>query len=189
MKDKLAAIGSLLITAVLSTCCTLPLALASLGLGSLGLGAFVHPIRPYMIGLAAGILTFGFFRVYVRPSTPKNRILMWVSAAIFLVVVLTPYVVTWVRDGDEPPAPLEPGTRRLVVHIETIEFAACCEGPAKATLEALPGVRSVRINHRRKEATMIVREEAEIDNSMVTRALKAVDHTGHLKLPPPAESH
>jgi hypothetical protein len=189
MKDKLAAIGSLLITAVLSTCCTLPLALASLGLGSLSLGAFIHPIRPYMIGLAAGILTFGFFRVYVRPSTPKNRILMGISAAIFLVVVLTPYVATYVRDGDEPPAPLEPGTRRLVVHLPTIEFAACCEGPAKATLEALPGVLSVRINHRRKEATMIVREEAEIDDEMVTRALKAVDHTGHLKLQPPAESH
>ena len=189
MKDKLAAIGSLLVTAVLSTCCTLPLALASLGLGSLSLGAFIHPVRPFMIGLAAALITFGFFRVYARPSTPKNRILMWASAAIFLVVVLTPYVVTYVRDADEPPTPLEPGTRKLVVHIESIEFAACCEGPAKTTLEALPGVRSVRINHRRKEATMIVREEAEIDNEMVTRALKAVDHTGHLKLPPPAESH
>jgi hypothetical protein len=76
-----------------------------------------------------------------------------------------------------------------VVHIETIEFAACCEGPAKATLEALPGVRRVRINHLRKEATMLVREEAEIDNELIIRALKAVDHTGHLKLPPPAETH
>jgi hypothetical protein len=35
MKDKLAAIASLVVTAVLSTCCTLPLALASIGLGSL----------------------------------------------------------------------------------------------------------------------------------------------------------
>lgn len=189
MKDKLAAIGSLLVTAALSTCCTLPLALASLGLGSLSLGAFIHPVRPVMIGLATALITFGFFRVYARPTTTKNRILMWVSASIFLVVVLTPYVVTYIRDGDEPPTPAEPGTRKLVVHIDNIEFAACCEGPAKATLEALPGVRSVRINHRRKEATMVVREEAEISNEMVTRALKAVDHTGHLKLPPPAESH
>ena len=39
MKDKLAAIGSLVVTAILSTCCTLPLALASLGLGSLSLGS------------------------------------------------------------------------------------------------------------------------------------------------------
>jgi hypothetical protein len=188
MKDKLAAIGSLLITAALSTCCTLPLALASLGLGTLSLGTFIHPVRPFMIGLAAAVITFGFFRVYGRPSTTKNRVLMWVAAAIFLVVVLTPYAVTMVRDSREEPLVLEPGTRALVVHIDNIEFAACCEGPAKATLGALPGVRGVRINHLKKEATMVVREEAEIDNEMIARALKAVDHTGHLKLPPPAES-
>jgi mercuric ion transport protein len=189
MKDKLAAIGSLLITAALSTCCTLPLALASLGLGSLSLGTLIHPVRPFMIGLAAAVITFGLFRVYLRPSTTKNRVLMWVSAAIFLVVVLTPYVVTMVRDSNEPPLVLEPGTRKMVVHIDNIEFAACCEGPAKTTLEALPGVRAVRINHLRKEAVMVVREEAGIDNAMISRALAAVDHTGHIKLAPPAESH
>lgn len=182
MKDKLAAVGSLVLTAVLSTCCTLPLALASLGLGSLSLGAFVHPLRPYMIGISAALLTFGFFRVYARPSTPKNRILMWFSAAVFAVVVGTPYVVTYVRDSSEPPIVDEPGTRRVVVHIDNIEFAACCEGPAKATLEALPGVRRVRINHLRREATLVVRSDAEIDDAMVGRALKAVDHTGHIKV-------
>src|SRR5262245_1051598 len=101
MKDKLAAIGSLILTAALSTCCTLPLALASLGLGSLSLGSFIHPIRPYMIGVAAALLTFGFFRVYARPATKKNRILMWVSASVFVVVVATPYVFTYVRDSRE----------------------------------------------------------------------------------------
>jgi len=70
-----------------------------------------------------------------------------------------------------------------VVHIDNIEFAACCEGPAKETLGALPGVRKVRINHRRKEATLVVRTEAEIDNAMISRALEAVDHTGHIKSP------
>lgn len=183
MKDKLAAIASIAVSAVLSTCCTLPLALASLGLGSLGLGALVHPLRPTMIGLACSLLCFGFFRVYGRPSTRKNRILLWVAAAVFVVVVATPYVVTFVRDGDEAPTADEPGTRRIVVHIENIEFAACCEGPAKETLGALPGVRMVRINHRRKEATLTVAREAEIDNAMVVRALQAVDHVGHIKTP------
>jgi mercuric ion transport protein len=184
MKDKLAAIGSLLVTAALSTCCTLPLALASLGLGSLSLGSVIHPVRPYMIGVAAALLTFGFFRVYARPSTTKNRVLMWVSAAVFVVVVATPYVVTYVRDSREDlPTADEPGTRRIVVQLSTIEFAACCEGPAKETLGALPGVRKVRINHLRKEAILVVRNEAEIDNDMVSRALQAVDHSGHIKSP------
>src|SRR5438034_2861903 len=128
MKDKLAAIGSLLVTAALSTCCTLPLALASLGLGSLSLGSIIHPVRPYMIGIAAALLTFGFFRVYVRPSTTKNRVLIWISAVVFIVVVGTPYVVTYVRDRDDDlPAADEAGTRRIVVHIDNIELAACLE--------------------------------------------------------------
>jgi len=184
MKDKLAAIGSLLLSAVLSTCCTLPLALASLGLGSLSLGSIIHPIRPFMIGLSAAVLTFGFFRVYSTPSTRKNRILMWVSAAVFAVVVGTPYAVTYVRDSAEEDLGVdEPGTRRVTVHIDNIELAACCEGPAKETLGALPGVRKVRINHLRKEAILVVRADADIDDAMVSRALKAVDHTGHIKVP------
>jgi len=183
MKDKLAAIASLVVSAVLSTCCTLPLALASLGLGSLSLGALIHPVRPYMIGLACSLLTFGFFRVYARPSTRRSRILIWVAAAVFTVVVATPYVVTFVRDSDEGPTAPEPGTKQIVVHIENIEFAACCEGPAKETLGALPGVRNVRINHRRKEAILTVSQDAEIDNLMVVRALQAVDHVGHIKAP------
>jgi hypothetical protein len=183
MKDKLAAIGSLVLSAVLSTCCTLPLALASLGLGSLSLGSVIHPVRPYMIGLSAAMLTFGFFRVYATPSTRKNRILMWVSAAVFAVVVGTPYVVTYVRDSREEELAADPGERKVVVHIDNIEIAACCEGPAKETLGALPGVRRVRINHLRKEAILIVRSDAEIDDAIVSRALKAVDHTGHIKVP------
>jgi hypothetical protein len=184
MKDKLAAIGSLLLSAVLSTCCTLPLALASLGLGTLSLGHVIHPVRPVMIGLSAAVLTFGFFRVYATPSTRKNRILMWISAAVFVVVVGTPYAVTYVRDSHEEDLSAdEPGTRKITVHIDNIELAACCEGPAKETLGALPGVRKVRINHLRKEAILIVRSEAEIDDAMVSRALKAVDHTGHIKVP------
>ena len=184
MKDKLAAIGSLVLSAVLSTCCTLPLALASLGLGTLSLGSIIHPVRPFMIGLSAAVLTFGFFRVYSTPATRKNRILMWVSAAVFLVVVGTPYAATWVRDSREEDLTAdEPGTRKIVVHIDNIELAACCEGPAKETLGALPGVRKVRINHLRKEAILVVRAEAEIDDAMVSRALKAVDHTGHIKVP------
>jgi hypothetical protein len=183
MKDKLAAIASLVVTAVLSTCCTLPLALASLGLGSLSLGSIIHPIRPYMIGLSCALITFGFFRVYAQPSTKKNRILMWISAGVFLVVVATPYIATYVRDSREDSTPDPPATRRLIVQLNDIEYASCCEGPAKETLGALPGVKRVRINHRRKEAVLVVAQDAEIDNAMVSAALKAVDYTGHLKAP------
>jgi len=103
---------------------------------------------------------------------------------VFLIVVGTPYAVTYVRDSrEEDLSADEPGTRKVVVHVDNIELAACCEGPAKETLGALPGVRKVRVNHLRKEAILIVRADAEIDDAMVSRALKAVDHTGHIKVP------
>jgi len=183
MKDKLAAIASLVVTAVLSTCCTLPLALASLGLGSLSLGSIIHPLRPYMIGFSCALITFGLIRVYSRPSTKRNRIFIWVAASVFLVVVATPYVATYVREGADDPTPDPPATRRLVVQLNDLEYASCCEGPAKETLGALPGVRRVRINHWRQEAVLVVDQDAEIDNAMVSAALKAVDYTGHLKTP------
>ena len=183
MKDRLAAIASLVVSAALSTCCTLPLALASLGLGSLGLGSVIHPVRPYMIGLASALVTFGFFRVYSRPSTRKNRLFIWISAGVFAVVVLTPYVATYLREGADDPTPDPPSTRRLVVELNDLQYASCCEGPAKETLGALPGVRRVRINHWRKEAVLVVDQDAEIDNAMVAAALRAVDYTGHLKTP------
>ncbi|HLY72941.1 MAG TPA: hypothetical protein VKU80_02390 [Planctomycetota bacterium] len=183
MKDKLAAIASLVVTAVLSTCCTLPLALASLGLGSLSLGSLIHPLRPYMIGLSCALITFGLIRVYSRPSTKKNRIFIWVAGSVFLVVVATPYVATYVREGADDPTPDPPGTRRLVVQLNDLEYASCCEGPAKETLGALPGVRRVRIHHWRQEAVLVVDQDAEIDNAMVSAALRAVDYTGHLKSP------
>lgn len=183
MKDKLAAIASLVLTAVLSTCCTLPLALASLGLGSLGLGHLVYPIRPYMIGLSAALLTFGFFRVYAAPSTRRNKILVWIAAGVFTVVVATPYIATYVREERQDRTPDPPATKRLVVQLNDLEYASCCEGPAKETLAALPGVRRVLLNHWKKEAILVVNQDSEIDNAMIAAALKAVDYTGQLKAP------
>lgn len=183
MKDKLAAVGSLVLTAVLSTCCTLPLALASLGLGSLGLGHLVYPLRPYMIGLSSALITFGFFRVYAAPSTRKNKILIWIAAGVFLVVVATPYIATYVREGRQDTTPDPPATKRLVVQLNDLEYASCCEGPAKETLAALPGVRRVLLHHWRKEAILVVDRESEIDNAMIAAALKAADYTGQLKAP------
>ena len=124
-----------------------------------------------MIGLSAALLTFGFFRVYSRPSTteePHPDVGLGRSLRRRRGDALRGDLREGRRRGARGRD--EPGTRRIVVHIDNIEFAACCEGPAKETLGALPGVRKVRINHRRKEAILIVRPDAEIDNAMVVRA-------------------
>lgn len=182
MKEKFAAVGSLLVSGVLSTCCTLPLALASLGLGTLGLGHLIRPLRPYMIAVALVLLAYGFYAVYARKAATKSRVLLWIAASLFVVVVGTPYAVGYLRGSDDPLlVEDEPGTRRVVVHVDDLLFRTCCEGPARDALDAIPGVRRVVLQRRLNQATLIVDAEARITNDDVKHALAAVDHSGHLK--------
>jgi hypothetical protein len=104
MKEKADDALSFAASALLSFCCTLPLALASLGLGSLGLGASVlKPWRPYMLAVGAAALLFGLFTVHRPGRSRANRILLWCAAALFAVVAATPYVVGWARGVYDPP--------------------------------------------------------------------------------------
>ena len=185
MKEKLAAVGSLVASALLSFCCPVPLVLASLGLGSLGLSSFIWPIRPYLIGLSFILLSVGFLRVYRRPSAKANRVLLWISAAAFVIGVITPYVVTAIGPGhDEELPPIdEPGTRRIVVKVDNLAWAPCCAGPAKEALRALPGVKQVVVSYSKKQAVLIVLKDAEIDQALVSRTLAAVNHRGHIQSP------
>jgi mercuric ion transport protein len=185
MKEKLAALGSLLASAALSFCCPIPLALASLGIGSLGLSSIIWPIRPYLIGLSFVLLSLGFYRVYRRPTAKANRILIWVSAVVFVVGVSTPYVVALVGPGrdEELPASDEAGTRRVLVKIDNLVWAPCCSGPAKEALAALPGVKRVAVSYSKREAVLVVLADAEIDDALIQRALHAVNHKGHLQPP------
>lgn len=185
MKEKLAAVGSLVASALLSFCCPVPLVLASLGLGSLGLSSFIWPIRPYLIGLSAVLLGLGFWRVYRKPSAKANRVLLWISVAAFVVGVITPYVVTVIGPGhdEELPTADEPDMRRIVVHVDNMAWAPCCAGPAKEALLALPGVKQVYVSYSKKQAVMVVTRDADIDNALVSRTLAAVNHKGHIESP------
>src|SRR5688500_3368822 len=97
MKEKVAAALSFLASALLSFCCTLPLALASLGLGSLGLGGVLKPARPYMIAVGALALAYGLITVHRRGRSRGNKILLWSAAAVFVLAAGTPYAVGWYR--------------------------------------------------------------------------------------------
>ena len=183
MKEKLAAFGSLLASLVLSTCCTLPLALASLGLGSLGLGSVVKPLRPYLIAVSAALLAWGFWTVYTRKRSPKNQILMAFSSVVFLVVVATPYVAGALASEDErqPELVAGPGTRRVVLEVDDVLCGPHCTGRAKSALLALPGVREVRVYRSRNEAVVIVADEAELSDDLVGRALEGAECKGFIK--------
>jgi hypothetical protein len=186
MKEKLAALGTLLVSVLLSFCCTIPLALASLGLGSLGLGAFVKPLRPWLIGAALLFIGTGLWRVHSRKADRKSRALMWTAAAVFVLSVGTPYVIGFVRG--EPAGALPyvpgPGERPLVVRLEGKVGPPCaagCESQAQLALKALPGVRHVRVDHPRGEAHLSVLQDSVPSEDEIRRVLRAVGHDGRLQ--------
>lgn len=183
MKEKLAALGSLLASLVLSTCCTLPLALASLGLGSLGLGSVVKPLRPFLIAVSAALLAWGFWTVYTRKRSTRNQVLMAFSTLVFLVVVVTPYVAGAMASEDEqlPDLVAGPGTRRVVLEVDDVLCGPHCSGRAKSALEAIPGVRQVRVYRSRNEAVLLLDVGAELTDDVVGRALEGAECRGFIK--------
>jgi mercuric ion transport protein len=114
MKDRARAgwlpLAGVLAAAGASLCCVLPLAAALLGVGSAALGAQLEPWRPYLIGLTALLLGFAFRQAYrpakadcgsgescARPESGRpRRALLWVVAAVALLLVGFPYYVEWI---------------------------------------------------------------------------------------------
>jgi hypothetical protein len=178
MKERFAALGSLLASALLSFCCTIPLALASLGLGALGLGSVLRPWRPVLLAVSAALLGAGFIVVHRRRSADrKNRILLWIAAAAFVVTTAAPPLL---RPGTVAPGP---GERVAVVELEARPDGcpSGCEGHASLALRSLPGVLRVAVDLERGEATLILRAGADLDADDVARVLRAVGHRGRLR--------
>lgn len=109
-KNAFLGIGTVLTALGASLCCILPVAVAFLGVGSAALGAKFEPFRPYFLVLTVGFLGFAFFREYrprkaedcapgeicaVPEKRRRQRILLWLVAAIVLVLVTFPYYANW----------------------------------------------------------------------------------------------
>lgn len=179
MREKLAAVVSFAVSAVLSFCCTLPLALASLGLGSLGLGGVLLPYRPWLLALGAISIVAGLVAVYAKRRSTSNKVLLWSAAAVFLVAAGTPYVVGWLRPA--PEIHLAADERLVTLHLEVSLCPAGCDTRALEALDALPGVRRVYFDHAASEALLVVGPDAEVDDPSIERALRAADCKGRLK--------
>lgn len=68
MKENLLAAGGVMAGLAASTCCVVPLALATLGVGGAWVGGLtaLAPYQPVFIAVAAGCLGAGFWLVYRR---------------------------------------------------------------------------------------------------------------------------
>src|SRR6266487_312679 len=108
MKEERLAIGGAVIAAIAaSLCCLGPLLFLVLGLGAFGAAAAFETARPYLLGVAALLLAFGFYRVYYRravicapgeacetkPVNRASRIGLWIASIAMLAFALSPYYV------------------------------------------------------------------------------------------------
>ncbi len=107
--------GSVLAALAASVCCLVPLILLSLGVTGAWLGNFnaLYPYKPYLIGVAVALLAARYVSVYRkrRKSCDKakacgsafsarfDKVALWVSTALIIVVVGLPYAAPWLLSG------------------------------------------------------------------------------------------
>lgn len=97
------AAGGMLGAILASSCCIVPLVLATIGISGAWIGTLtvLEPFRPYFAAAAAIVIGLGFRHVYFRPkppceegsycARPRSSILvksvLWVAAALVLLAV------------------------------------------------------------------------------------------------------
>ena len=92
--SSIAALGSL----VAATSCCLPAGTFLAAAGAASLARIIAPLRPWLIGISIAALIVGFIQAYRRPqcSIRRNPVsigLLWLSAAVVLLMLLFPQAV------------------------------------------------------------------------------------------------
>lgn len=107
MKQSLSKIAAFFATgtALLGSCCALPLLLMALGVGGAGFASALAPFRPYMIGITFFLLGIAFYTVYGCKKTcegdpscdvkkiRRTKIMLWVATGLALLFLTGPNIV------------------------------------------------------------------------------------------------
>ena len=86
-------IGAILTALGCSLCCIGPVVLVAFGVTSVGLFSFIEPLRPYLIVISVGMLSFTYYRVFKKKSDccePDNKNLKVQKLFLFL---MTPIIL------------------------------------------------------------------------------------------------
>jgi hypothetical protein len=87
---------SVLLAAIASVCCWLPLVLLGLGVSSVALVSTAEWLRPWLVGGSVALLGAGFYSAYRSQTccTPRarrlNRAMVWAASAVVLAFALMP---------------------------------------------------------------------------------------------------
>jgi len=156
-----------------SACCTIPLALVTLGVGGSLVGTFtaMEPYRPFFIGIAVLALGFVGFRELQRSRRPdcecegemsdnKRRTFLAAGLMITVSLIASPWIIRSTSANDAFVAAAEfSGLHQVVLEVEGMTCKLCDVTVSKA-LTNLDGVKEALVTFEPPQA--IVRFDPEL---------------------------
>jgi len=193
-RGLIAAAGSVLAALIASACCWLPLLLLAFGVSAAGISAQFEAVRPYFLGGAAVLLASGFYFAYFRkqtcapgggcaPPSKKflrfNRAMLWVAAALVLVVGLFPNYVGLIVSSGEASPPNSLSTEKATVRIEGMTCEACTVH-VKRELLSVAGVAGASVNYSDGRATVFFESGTPPEHAQL---VEAIERAGYKAIP------
>jgi hypothetical protein len=99
--SSIAAVGSV----IAAMSCCLPVGSFLFAAGAAGAARILVPFRPWLLGVSMGTLILGFVQAYGRSHctlrrNPLTVFLLWISAALVLVMLLFPQTIAGFLAGE-----------------------------------------------------------------------------------------
>ncbi len=164
--------GAVVVAALSSACCWLPLLLITFGASAAGVSGFFESYRPYFLAATALLLGSGFYLVYFRaprcaPGTacaaPRlglrrlNRAMLWMATVVVIAFAAFPNYVGHLIGGSTSAQPDATGTpagaRMATVEVKGMTCAGCAR-TLEAALQRVPGVLAATVNFDAARASL-----------------------------------
>jgi len=168
-KSSWGLFGAVVSTVIASICCVGPLVFVALGITGAWIGNLtaLAPYRPIFVIVTIGFLGFAFYSVYRKPKTEtchaeracarpggkgRLKIILWIVAALILVLLAFPYLVAYVYAGNEGAGKIEMG--KVILEVKNMTCPSCTV-PVKKSLTRLDGVKEANVTLEPPEAIVI----------------------------------
>ncbi len=188
--------GSVIAAVVASACCWLPLGLIAFGVSAGGIGAIFEEARPIFLGVAAVLLSAGFYFAYLRKekcepdsacATPDpklkrvNRIMFWVAAAGVIASAAFP---SYVGIFQPPPtaAASDLATTASTMLTLKVEGMSCegCSVTVHNELAKVAGVLKAEVKYEEGKAFVTVNSSSPPSSTSLIAAVEKAGYKGSL---------
>ena len=168
--EKLMMFGAVFAAFVASLCCILPLLFVVFGLSVFGAATIFETARPYLLGAAALLLAFGFYRAYIRreeacsvgeecaakPISRISRIGLWLGLVGVVAFALAPYYTgiiarNVVTQNTQPAANVSAIVEQAKFKITGMTCSGCAVS-IQTELEKTEGMRRAEVSYELGEA-------------------------------------